>query len=171
MRSSLAYVPQQVFIFNASIEDNITLWNPAYQLKDLETAAKDSQILSTINNHPEAFQRQLKDNGKDLSGGERQRIEICRALLRKPSILLFDEATSALDNATQSKVLDNLKAKTITVVNISHRLDAALRSDAVLVMQNGEVVEYGSPDKLISNKSTFFNLVQSEKAQTIGIKA
>ena len=171
MRSSLAYVPQQVFIFNASIEDNITLWNPSYQLDDLEAAARDSQILSTINNHPEAFQRQLKDNGKDLSGGERQRIEICRALLRKPSILLFDEATSALDNATQSKVLDTLKAKAITVVNISHRLDAALRSDAVLVMQNGEVVEYGSPDKLISNESTFFNLVQSEKAQSIGIKA
>ena len=120
--------------------------------------------------HQGAQDTELKDNGKDLSGGERQRIEICRALLRKPSILLFDEATSALDNATQSKVLDTLKAKAITVVNISHRLDAALRSDAVLVMQNGEVVEYGSPDKLISNKSTFSNLVQSEKAQSIGTK-
>ena len=171
MRSSLAYVPQQVFIFNASVEDNITLWNPSYSLNDLETAAKDSQILSTINNHPEAFQRELKDNGKDLSGGERQRIEICRALLRQPSILLFDEATSALDNATQSKVLDTLKEKAITVVNVSHRLDAALRSDAVLVMKNGGVVEYGPPDKLMSSKSTFYDLVQSEKAHSIGIKA
>ena len=162
---------QQVFIFNASVEDNITLWNPSYSLNDLETAAKDSQILSTINNHPEAFQRELKDNGKDLSGGERQRIEICRALLRQPSILLFDEATSALDNATQSKVLDTLKEKAITVVNVSHRLDAALRSDAVLVMKNGGVVEYGPPDKLMSSKSTFYDLVQSEKAHSIGIKA
>ena len=168
MRSSLAYVPQQVFIFNASIEDNITLWNPEYNLNDLEIAAKDSQILTTINNHPEAFQRQLKDNGKDLSGGERQRIEICRALLRQPSILLFDEATSALDNATQSKVLDTLKKKAITVVNVSHRLDAALRSDAVLVMQNGRVVEYGSPDELISKRSTFYDLVQSEKPHSAG---
>ena len=171
MRSSLAYVPQQVFIFNATVEDNITLWNPSYSLNDLETAAKDSQILSTINNHPEAFQRELKDNGKDLSGGERQRIEICRALLRQPSILLFDEATSALDNATQSKVLDTLKEKAITVVNVSHRLDAALRSDAVLVMKNGGVVEYGPPDKLMSSKSAFYDLVQSEKAHSIGIKA
>ena len=171
MRSSLAYVPQQVFIFNASVEDNITLWNPSYSLNDLETAAKASQILSTINNHPESFHRELKDNGKDLSGGERQRIEICRALLRQPSILLFDEATSALDNATQSKVLDTLKEKAITVVNVSHRLDASLRSDAVLVMQNGEAIEYGPPDRLMSNKSAFFDLVQSEKAQSIGTKA
>ena len=167
MRSSLAYVPQQVFIFNASIEDNITLWNPEYNLNNLEIAAKDSQILTTINNHPEAFQRQLKDNGKDLSGGERQRIEICRALLRQPSILLFDEATSALDNATQSKILDTLKKKAITVVNVSHRLDAALRSDAVLVMQNGRVVEYGPPDQLMSKKSTFYDLVQSEKPYSV----
>ena len=167
MRSSLAYVPQQVFIFNASIEDNITLWNPEYNLNNLEIAAKDSQILTTINNHPEAFQRQLKDNGKDLSGGERQRIEICRALLRQPSILLFDEATSALDNATQSKILDTLKKKAITVVNVSHRLDAALRSDAVLVMQNGRVVEYGTPDHLMSKESTFYDLVQSEKPYSV----
>ena len=167
MRSSLAYVPQQVFIFNASIEENITLWNPGYTLNDLKTAAKDSQILSTINNHPEAFQRELRDNGKDLSGGERQRIEICRALLRQPSILLFDEATSALDNATQSKVLDTLKEKAITVVNVSHRLDAALRSDAVLVMKNGSVVEYGPPDELMSRNSTFFDLVQTEKPYSI----
>ena len=167
MRSSLAYVPQQVFIFNASVEDNITLWNPEYNLHDLETAAKESQILTTINNHPEAFQRQLKDNGKDLSGGERQRIEICRALLRQPSILLFDEATSALDNATQSKILDTLKKKAITVVNVSHRLDAALRSDAVLVMQNGRVVEYGTPDHLMSKESTFYDLVQSEKPYSV----
>ena len=171
MRSSLAYVPQQVFIFNSSVADNISLWNPEYKLSDLEEAAKDAQILSTITNHPEAFKRQLKDNGKDLSGGERQRIEICRALLRKPSILLFDEATSALDNATQSKVFDTLKAKAITVVNVSHRLDAALRSDVVLVMQNGVAVEYGPPDKLLLNKSSFFDLVQSEKAQSIGIEA
>ena len=167
MRSSLAYVPQQVFIFNASVEDNITLWNPEYNLHDLEIAAKESQILTTINNHPEAFQRQLKDNGKDLSGGERQRIEICRALLRQPSILLFDEATSALDNATQSKILDTLKKKAITVVNVSHRLDAALRSDAVLVMQNGRVVEYGTPDHLMSKESTFYDLVQSEKPYSV----
>lgn len=162
MRSSVAYVPQQVFVFNASVHDNITLWRPGYTLNQLEMAASDAQILAIINSHPEAFQRQLRDNGSDLSGGERQRLEICRALLRRPTILLFDEATSALDNATQMRVLDALKRRGITVVNVAHRLDAALRSDQVLVMDRGAVIEQGAPSQLLAQQGAFHALVASE---------
>lgn len=164
MRDSLAYVPQQVFMFNASIHDNITLWRSGYRLQDLEEAASDAQILNTITSHPEAFARHLKDNGSDLSGGERQRMELCRALLRRPSILLLDEATSALDNATQMRVLDALKARRLTVVSVAHRLDAALRSDQVLVMAQGAVVELGSPQELLDQNGAFRALVDSEHA-------
>jgi NHLM bacteriocin system ABC transporter peptidase/ATP-binding protein len=164
MRDSLAYVPQQVFMFNASIHDNITLWRSGYRLQDLEEAASDAQILNTITSHPEAFARHLKDNGSDLSGGERQRMELCRALLRSPSILLLDEATSALDNATQMRVLDALKARGLTVVSVAHRLDAALRSDQVLVMAQGAVVELGSPQELLAQNGAFRALVDSEHA-------
>ncbi|TCD55379.1 peptidase C39 [Synechococcus sp. BS56D] len=164
MRDSLAYVPQQVFMFNASIHDNITLWRSGYRLQDLEVAARDAQILNTITSHPEAFARHLKDNGSDLSGGERQRMELCRALLRSPSILLLDEATSALDNATQMRVLDALKARGLTVVSVAHRLDAALRSDQVLVMAQGAVVELGSPQELLDHSGAFRALVDSERA-------
>ena len=163
IRDSLAYVPQQVFIFNASIEENITLWRPNYELKELEQAAADAQVLETINAHPESFRRQLKDNGQDLSGGERQRLELCRALLRKPSILLLDEATSALDNMNQSKVFDALKRRCITVISAAHRLDAALRSDCVIVMDNGRVVEQGNPKELLDRGGYFLNLVESEQ--------
>lgn len=163
MRDSLAYVPQQVFIFNASVHDNITLWRPGYSLEELETAASDAQILQTINSHPESFARSLHDNGSDLSGGERQRLELCRALLRQPSILLLDEATSALDNATQSRVLDALKRRGLTVVSVAHRLDAALRSDQVLVMRNGAVVEQGAPQELLDCDGAFRSLVLSER--------
>ena len=166
MRNGIAYVPQQVFVFNASVHDNVTLWRPGYSLHELEIAATDAQILKTINSHPEAFSRMLRDNGSDLSGGERQRLEICRALLRDPKILLFDEATSALDNATQSKVLDSLKRRNITVINVAHRLDAALRSDQVLVMDHGSVVERGSPNELIEKQGIFFDLVQNDKSQS-----
>ena len=164
MRDSLAYVPQQVFMFNASIHDNITLWRSGYRLQELEEAASDAQILNTITSHPEAFARHLKDNGSDLSGGERQRMELCRALLRRPSILLLDEATSALDNATQMRVLDALKARGLTVVSVAHRLDAALRSDQVLVMAQGAVVELGSPQELLAQNGAFRALVDSEHA-------
>ena len=164
MRDSLAYVPQQVFMFNASIYDNITLWRSGYQLQDLEEAATDAQILNTITSYPEAFARHLKDNGNDLSGGERQRMELCRALIRRPSILLLDEATSALDNATQMRVLNALKARGITVVSVAHRLDSALRSDQVLVMEHGAVVELGSPKELLDQNGAFSALVESERA-------
>jgi ATP-binding cassette subfamily B protein len=164
MRRSLAYVPQQVFMFNASIQDNITLWRPGYSLRDLEEAARDANVLETITAQPEAFQRTLRDNGSDLSGGERQRLELCRALLRKPSILLLDEATSALDNATQSQVLDTFARRGLTVISVAHRLDAALRSDQVLVMQAGKVIERGSPQQLLCQEGPFWELVQAEQS-------
>ena len=164
MRRSLAYVPQQVFMFNASVRENITLWRPGYSLEDLEEAARDAQVLGTITDHPEAFQRHLRDNGSDLSGGERQRMELARALLRRPSILLLDEATSALDNATQSRVLDALQRRGLTVLSVAHRLDAALRSDQVLVMRNGAVIEQGSPQQLLAAEGAFHALVQAEPA-------
>ena len=164
MRRSLAYVPQQVFMFNASVKDNITLWRPGYSLDDLEAAARDAHVLETITSHPEAFQRHLRDNGSDLSGGERQRLELCRALLRNPSILLLDEATSALDNATQSRVLDTFARRGLTVISVAHRLDAALRSDQVVVMKAGAVIERGSPQELLAQQGPFWELVQAEQA-------
>ena len=164
IRRSLAYVPQQVFMFNASVQDNITLWRPGYSLEELEEAAHDAQVLETITGHPQAFQRHLRDNGSDLSGGERQRLELCRALLRRPSILLLDEATSALDNATQSRVLDALQRRGLTLISVAHRLDAALRSDQVLVMRNGAVIEQGAPQQLLAAEGAFHALVQAETA-------
>ena len=164
MRRSLAYVPQQVFMFNASVKDNITLWRPGYSLEDLEAAARDAHVLRTITTNPEAFQRHLRDNGSDLSGGERQRLELCRALLRNPSILLLDEATSALDNVTQSRVLDTFARRGLTVISVAHRLDAALRSDQVVVMKAGAVIERGSPQELLAQQGPFWELVQAEQA-------
>jgi ATP-binding cassette subfamily B protein len=167
MRRSLAYVPQQVFMFNASVQDNITLWRPGYGLQELEAAARDAHVLETITAQPEAFQRHLRDNGSDLSGGERQRLELCRALLRNPTILLLDEATSALDNATQSKVLDTFARRQLTVISVAHRLDAALRSDQVLVMRAGTVIERGSPQQLLSQQGPFWELVQLEQSNQV----
>jgi len=87
--------------------------------------------------------------------------------LRNPSILLFDEATSALDNETQSKVLNALRRRNITVINVAHRLDAALRSDQVLVMKNGLVVEHGPPSELLSQGGAFHQLVKNENGKVI----
>ncbi len=162
IRKEIAYVPQQVFVFNASIWDNLTLWNPDYQLDDLLIAAKDSQIYSTITSHPEAFQRKMSDNGSDLSGGERQRMELCRALLRNPSMILLDEATSALDNATQSLIFEALRRRSITVINVAHRLDSAIKSDQIIVMEHGKIVEHGKPQILLEQEGYFTQLVKAD---------
>ena len=149
-----------VFVFNGTFAENITLWNYSYIEKDMREAAADAQILDLILRHPDGFNRKLKDNGSDLSGGEKQRLEICRALLRKPKILLLDEGTSALDQKTQMNLLDALKKRNITVVSIDHRLEASLKCDHVYVMEDGALVENGSPKELIRNKGQFFKLNQ-----------
>ena len=170
VRGSIAYVPQQVFVFNASIRDNITLWNPDYNDQDLQAAAADAQFLETVTGHPDGFQRQLRDNGSDLSGGERQRLEICRALIRRPSILLLDEATSSLDNLSQRRVLDAVQQRGITVVSVAHRLDAALASDQVLVLAKGQVIERGHPGRLLDDpQSEFSKLVAAERRDQIEV--
>ena len=168
VRASIAYVPQQVFVFNATIRDNITLWNPDYTDEQLASAAADAQLLDMVTAHPEAFQRELRDNGSDLSGGERQRLEICRALIRCPSILLLDEATSSLDNLSQRRVLDAVKERGITVVSVAHRLDAALDSDQILVMDHGHVIERGHPDDLLKQPNgAFTQLVAAERRDQV----
>lgn len=170
VRASIAYVPQQVFVFNASIRENITLWNPDFTDEDLHNAAADAQLLDTIYSQPEAFNRQLSDNGSDLSGGERQRLEICRALIRRPSILLLDEATSSLDNVTQRLILNALHNRGITVVSCAHRLDAALDSQQVLVLSHGNVVERGHPDVLLANPDgAFSKLIAAEQRDQVEV--
>ena len=158
IRNNMSYVPQNVFIFNGTIRENLVLWDDSIEEEEILKAAKDAQILSLILSHKDGFDRVLKDNGNDLSGGERQRLELCRALVRKPNILLLDEATSALDNITQSKFLKALRKREITVISIDHRLEASLQSDVVIVMNQGAIIESGSPNTLLSAGDHFSRL-------------
>ncbi|ABM78315.1 cysteine peptidase family C39 domain-containing protein [Prochlorococcus marinus] len=163
MTGSLAYVAQKIFVFNTSIWNNITLWDPKYNLSDLEQASKDAEIYSKIVSHPEAFERELLDSGRDLSGGEKQRIEIARSLVKSPTIIILDEATSALDNRTQEKVIENIRNRGITILNISHRLQTAMKSDIVYVLDKGVIVEQGNPKSLLAKESIFKQFADSEQ--------
>ncbi len=166
LRSCLAYVPQEVAVFNGSIWDNLTLWQEGYSRKEVERAASMACIHDTVIGHPEAYRRCLRDNGADLSGGQRQRLELCRALLRNPSILLLDEATSALDDATEASVLRNIRDAGITTVSVAHRMTAALQSDLVIVLDAGHEVERGSPTSLLKVESHFGALVKAEREES-----
>ena len=165
LRASLAYVPQDVFVFNASFEDNIKLWRPGYSHTDVVEAARGAALHDEIMAYSESYNTRLKDNGTNISGGQRQRMEIARALIKKPSILLLDEATSALDNRSEEHVLSAVRELGITVVSVAHRLNAALSSDQVVVLEQGRVLEQGPPDELMARRGAFHRLVMAE-AQT-----
>jgi len=162
IRASLAYVPQDVFVFNASFEDNIKLWRPGYKHADVVAAAQAASLHDEIIRYSESYNTMLMDNGTNISGGQRQRVEIARALIKKPTILLLDEATSALDNKSEEHVLSAVKQLGITVVSVAHRLNAALHSDQVIVLEQGKVLEQGHPQELLARQGAFHRLVMAE---------
>lgn len=162
LREAIAYVPQDVFCFNASVLENITCWEPGYSREEVVAAAKKARLHETIISHPEGYNRILRDNGADLSGGQRQRLEIARALLRNPKIVLLDEATCFLDNETEKNVLSSIWENCSTVVMVAHRLTAALNSDHIVVIDGGSIKEQGSPKELLAAGGLFKELYDRE---------
>jgi ATP-binding cassette subfamily B protein len=167
IRASLAYVPQDVFVFNGSFDDNIKLWRPGFSHADVVAAARAANLHDDISSYSESYNTLLKDNGTNISGGQRQRLEIARALIHKPNILLLDEATSALDNNSEEHILKAIKQMGITVITVAHRLNAALQSDQVLVLEQGKVVEQGHPKELLARQGAFHRLVIAEAERQV----
>ena len=154
----ISVIQQNVFIFNASIRDNITMFS-SFPKEEVDLAIKQSGLSALIAKHGEHYLG--GENGSNLSGGEKQRISIARSLLKKSQVLLVDEATAALDAATayhvSSAILD---LKNITRIVITHALDRELlqKYDEIIVLKNGVVEEQGSFDSLMAKKNYFFSL-------------
>lgn len=154
----LSVIQQNVFIFNASIRDNITMFSE-FPDSEVQQAIRLSGLSALINEKGEDYP--CGENGANLSGGEKQRISIARSLLKKSQILLADEATAALDAETSYQVTDAiLKLDGITRIVVTHALDASLlrRYDCILVMKSGEIIESGTFDALMNQKEYFYSL-------------
>ena len=139
VREKIAYIPQEPFIYNASISDNLThgAFNATHE--EIIELSKATGFYSIVNRHPKGFHRILNDGGTDLSGGQRQLLQLTRALLRKPKLLLLDEGTSALDNLTESKIIDLIKSERITTLSISHRKTLINESTDILEFSNQKI--------------------------------
>ena len=163
LRSYVNYVPQTPYIFAGTIKENLLLGSRKnITEKEIEEACQIAEIKNDIEKLPLGFNTQLDENAKILSGGQKQRLTIARALLSPAKVLIFDEATSGLDTITEKKVVDNLiRLKNKTVIFIAHRLAIAERTDNIVVLNQGQVVEQGNHNELMKKRGYYYNLVKS----------
>jgi subfamily B ATP-binding cassette protein MsbA len=162
LRSHMGIVTQETILFNDTIANNIAYGIPHAKLEEIRDAAETANALEFIEDLPLGFDTGIGEKGTRLSGGQRQRISIARAILKNPDILILDEATSALDTESERKVqgaIDNL-VKDRTVLVIAHRLSTITKADKIIVLDSGEIVEYGTHDELITHNGQYKNLYE-----------
>ncbi|HEP1784084.1 TPA: peptide cleavage/export ABC transporter [Streptococcus suis] len=159
LRNYINYLPQQAYIFSGSILENLTLGaNQLISQEDILRACEIAEIRKDIEEMPRGFQTDLSD-GAGLSGGQKQRIALARALLTKASVLILDEATSGLDILTEKKVIDNLLTMTDkTIIFVAHRLSISERTDQVIVLDQGKIIETGSHQELMAKGGFYHHL-------------
>ncbi len=149
--ASIAMVQQEIAIYGMSIRDNLCLWRDHLTDEQLLNACSDAQLMEVIEALPDGLNSRLSEGGRNLSGGQRQRLELARALLQDPTILILDEATSALDAETEQRVEEALRRRACTQIVVAHRLSTVRDADLILVLEQGHVVQRGRHDALISD--------------------
>jgi len=161
LRKTVAYVPQEPFIFNRSLRENIALAKPDASMEEIIRAAKIAKIHDFIASLPEGYETVVGEKGVTLSGGQRQRIALARALLLEPKILLLDDPVSNLDAETEEKLVGDLKdiLEGKTALIVSQRLSMVKLADRVIVMVDGRVVEDGSPEELAKKGGLFIEML------------
>lgn len=163
LANSLAMVEQEIFLFAGTVRENLTLWDPTVTEADLVRACQDAAIHDLILNMPGGYNCQLTEGGMNLSGGQRQRLEIARALVRNPSVLVLDEATSALDAETELIIDRNLRRRGCSCVVVAHRLSTIRDCDEIIVLARGKVVQRGTHEELRRAPGVYTRLVGSQE--------
>ena len=163
LAGAVAYVDQDVMLFEGTVRENLTLWEPAAD-EVLRAAMRDAAIDTEIMARAGGLDAPLQEGARNLSGGQRQRLEIARALVRDPSILILDEATSALDPATEAIVEANLRRRNVTCLVVAHRLSTVRDADEIVVLDAGHVAERGTYEELKALGGRFSALVATESS-------
>jgi NHLM bacteriocin system ABC transporter peptidase/ATP-binding protein len=162
LRNSVAVVDQNAVIFEGSIRDNISMWDPTMTEEAVIAAAKIAEVHDFIISRPQAYDVKLTEDGGNLSGGQRALLDLARAIATHPSILILDEATAALDAVTEEKVMSNLRQLGCTCITIAHRLSTVRDADRILVFDNGSIVESGSHEQLLAQCGLYKSLLVTE---------
>jgi len=164
LRDSFGFVPQDNFLFNASIRNNIKFFKEIYPEEEVISAAKNSCIYDSIAGFTKGFDTILGERGVNISGGQKQRISIARALVKDPEILILDDALSSVDTITERKILDNLKIvrKDKTSIIIAHRISAVIESDEIIVLDKGKIFERGTHLELLEKGGLYYDIYKSQ---------
>ncbi|MBW7477539.1 ABC transporter ATP-binding protein/permease [Paenibacillus oenotherae] len=166
LRRKIGIVPQETFLFSASIRDNIAYGAPDATQEAIEWAARKAQIHAFIETMPFGYDTLIGERGVGLSGGQRQRVALARAILMNPPILVLDEATASVDTATESAIheelLEVMKGRTTFI--IAQRLSSVKRADRIIVLDNGRIVQQGTHKELFEEDGFFRNLFQMQDA-------
>ncbi|HFK5552205.1 TPA: peptidase domain-containing ABC transporter [Elizabethkingia anophelis] len=165
LRSLISVVPQQIDLFSGNVIENIALGEDFPDVQQILDITKKLGILTFVEKLPNGFQTYLGENGALLSGGQKQRIAIARALYKNPEILILDEATSSLDTESElviQNTLNEFRSQGKTMVVIAHRLSTIANADTILVMKEGQIIEQGNHQELISKDSTYKSMWEKQ---------
>lgn len=148
LSKSIAFVDQDICLFDGTVRNNLTLWDSSIPIAVIEQAIKDAALEQLIIMRPGGLEDQIINSGVNFSGGQRQQLEIARALTTEPSLLVLDEATASLDASTEYQIVQNLKQRGCSLLIVAHRLSTIRECDEILVLQQGKIVARGTHDQL-----------------------
>ena len=160
MTSSLAMVDQEIFLFEGTVQENLTMWDETVDEGHVIAGARDAEMHDEITRRGASYEAPVEEGGRNFSGGQRQRLEIARALAGAPSVLVLDEATSALDPTTEKSIDGNLRRRGITCLIVAHRLSTIRDCDEIVVLDAGSIVERGVHQRLVERDGIYRDLIE-----------